>query len=367
MKIFLPYVKYAGLVNFLILPLIFLCNLTEAADTKPVAMVEFSCKSGKAARPEEEQEATLAVKRALIEKYIASVPDERKLVLSEKKDDLFAEPDRCLSNFVIRDEDFNKETKMLTLSAQADINTAFIDGFIDGPVTKNLEHSQIVFIFVARRQAEVESRGPKVTTGTQQISGKEAQAEGSGGSASETVKTSEAVTSVSSETRTADRITYVLDDNSKADIDSTISGVLINRGFDVVSAANLVAASNGQFNPDELQTDFKTSSQFSLKHQIMATRVCREAGAPLLAYGTLTIGVKRTDPVNSRNTLVDVDIDAQVFDCRKPLASKVGSIGALQVEGVGADQTQAETEAIKLAAEKAATTLADQLHNRGIR
>ncbi len=341
----------------------------RAEDASPVAMVEVSCKSSKAASPEELQNALQSVKSALLEKYLASVMPERKTALSEKKSIMLAQPDFCLNNFLVRNQEFDKKTKILTLSAQADINTAYIDKLIGGSAEK-VEHHQMVFIFAARRQSEVKSEGPKVTTATQRTGGNQSEAEGSSRngvvSASETKKTTEMISTASSETRTADHITYIVENNNKADIDAAISGVLVNRGFDVASAADLVAASNGQFNPDEFEKDFETSSQFSMKHQSIATRVCREAGAPLLAYGTLTIGVKRTDPVNSRNTLVAVKIDAQILDCRKPLASKVGSIGALQVEGVGADQTQAETEAIKLAAEKAATTLADQLNNRGI-
>jgi hypothetical protein len=228
-----------------------------------------------------------------------------------------------------------------------------------------------VFVFVARRQAEVESRGPKVTTGSQDIKSAEKavsdQSKPGESTVAATDKTSQAVTTVSSVTRTADRIVYALEDNAKAGIDRAMSKVFVDRGFDVVPASELIGPSNGEFNPDKLQQDFETSSQFTLEHQRMGTRVCREAGAPLLAYGTLTIGVKATDPANPRNTLVNVIVDAAVLDCRKQLSVKVGSIGALQVSGVGADQTEAETAALDLAATKAANVLADQLRNRGIR
>ena len=143
--------------------------------------------------------------------------------------------------------------------------------------------------------------------------------------------------------------------------------IFVDRGFDTVSAADLVDASKGLFNPDKLQKDFETSSQFSLENQRLAVRACRDAGAPMLAYGTLTIGVQRIDPVNQRNVIVNVTIDAQILDCRKSLTIKVGSIGAVQVEGVGADQTQAENAALDMAAAKAAQVLADQLRSRGIR
>jgi len=345
-----------------------LFSAVRAEDTSPIAVAQLTCKGSKAACPEEEQQLVGSVKNALMEKYLESLPPERKPAVEARKAVLLSNLDRYLENFTVRSRQFDKKTRVYTLAAQADVNTTQINQLIDQGAGG--EKSPVVFIFVARRQAEVESRGPQVTTGTKETSAREAQAEArsSGGLASESsaTKTSQAVTSASSETRFAERITYVLEDNAKSSIDSTISKVLVDRGFDVASAAELVDAPKGQFNPDVLQKDFETSSQFSLEHQRLATRRCREAGA-LLAYGTLTIGVKRLDPANNRNTIINVLVEAQIFDCRKPLAVKVGSIGALQVEGIGADQTQAETAAIEKAATSAANTLADQLRNRGIR
>ncbi len=344
-------------------------STAHAEDASPIAAAQLTCKGSKAPTPEEEQKLVESVKTALMVNYLASLPTERKTSVETQKTVLYANLDQYLENFTVRSRQFDKKTRVYTLSGQAEINTTQISQLIDQGATG--EKSPVVFIFVARRQAEVESRGPQVTTGTKETSARETQAEArsSGGQASESsaTKTSQAVTSASTETRFAERITYVLEDNAKASIDSTISKVLVDRGFDVVSAAELVDASKGPFNPDVLQKDFETSSQFSLEHQRLATRRCREAGAPLLAYGTLTIGVKRLDPANNRNTIVNVLVNAQIFDCRKPLSVKVGSIGALQVEGVGADQTQAETAAIQSAATQVGNTLADQLRNRGIR
>jgi hypothetical protein len=340
-------------------------------DNTPIAFVELVCKSSKAATPQEEDQCLKAVKLALLEKYIASLGPERKPLVTARKEELAASIDTCLDNVVTRSKQFDTKTKTLTLAAQGDINTGRINQIIDGGAAVGAEKNPIVFIFVARRQQEVESKGPKVTTGSQETKSAEKNASEQSRPGETTVaaadKSSQAVSTISSVTRTADRIVYALEDNAKAGIDRTISKVLVDRGFDVVPASELLGVSKGDFDPDKIQKDFETSSQFTLEHQRMATRVCREAGAPMLAYGTLTLGVKSIDPANGRNTIVNVIVDAVVLDCRKPLTIKVGSIGALQVNGVGADQTEAETAALDLAATKAANVLADQLRNRGIR
>jgi hypothetical protein len=345
--------------------------LALADDNSPISSVELVCRTSRGPSPLEEAQCMRALKLSLLEKYIASLGPERKGLVAARQQELAASIDTYLESVVVRSRQFEKKTKAFTLAAQGDINSARINQLIDGGTSASGPRNPIVFIFVARRQQEVESKGPKVTNGSQQIQTAETSTseeskpgETTAGTAG---KTSQATSTIRSVTRTADRIVYALEDNAKAGIDRTMSKVFVDRGFDTVPASELIGLSKGDFDPDKLQRDFEASSQFTLDHQRVATRVCREAGAPLLAYGTLTITAKTIDPANSRNTLVNVIVDAAVMDCRKPLTVKVGSIGALQVTGVGADQTEAETAAIDLAATKAANVLADQLRNRGIR
>ncbi len=349
--------------------LVMLRVVSIADDLSPVAVVDFPCRSQKGMSAGEESIAIAKLKGILIDRYIASLGPERQPLVAAKKAVLLANPDAFLENFEVRSRAFDKKSKLATISGQALVNTASISALLD--VIPQGEKHPIAFIFVARRQSEVESKGPKLTAGTQSTKevheGAVAESKGASVTTTSVSRASEASTTVESIVRTADRVVYMLEDNLKAGIDRTMSKVFVDRGFDTVSASELVEATQGAFNPDKLQGDFQASSQFSLDNQRLATRSCREAGAPLLAYGTLTIGVQRRDPTNSRNILVNVIVDGQVFDCRKPLAIKVGSIGALQVEGVGADQTQAETAALELAATKAANVLADQLRGRGFR
>jgi hypothetical protein len=357
------------LVIYICFALILAAFVAKADDLQPIAVVEIACKNSRGPSPEEESMALKNVRVQLMAKYLTSLGAERKKLLEPKFNAISQDAQGFLQNLVIRTKEFDKKTKFLTLSAQADVDVSKINSLID--VDGQGEKNPIVFVFVARRQAEVETKGPKVTTGTQRIESaqKEVSSQSRAGETSTAVgsKTSEAVTTVNSVTKTADRIVYQLEDNAKAAIDRTITQGLVDRGFDTVSAADLVDATKGLFNPDKLQKDFETSSQFSLDNQRLAIKACREAGAPLLAYGTLTIGIQRPDPVNAKNVIVNVIVDAQILDCRKPLTIKAASIGALQVEGVGADQTQAELAGLNLAAAKAAQILADQLRSRGIR
>jgi hypothetical protein len=329
-----------------------------------------SCKGKSKPTKAEEATALAALKRSLLLEFINESPEPRRSLLNAKSDELLASMDLFLPQLTILDSQFDKATRTYTLVGEADVDPGRFDKLIDQPVksaNQNAVRSYISWIFVARRQATVKEIGPKVATGSSKLKSEEVAASASqqpGFSSVSTISKSEdAIVTESAVTKTADEVVYLLEDNKKASIDAVMSKVFVDRGFDVVPASELVRLSNNTFNPDKLQADFKTSSQFSLENQQTATRLCREAGLPFLAFGALTIGVKEGDPATGM-TRVSVIIDAQVLDCRNQFVIKAGSIGALQVSALGPNQTEAETLAIQKASEQAATIIADQLRQR---
>lgn len=336
-----------------------------ADDNSPIEHIELQCRGTKLS-PQEQQQALAKVKAALIEKYIVSCGEERQRPLNDKKAELQSDPDKYLSGLTIRSEDFEKKTKVYTLAAQADVNKEAINRLIDqgrlaGSTPAAQNQPYIVLVFVARRQTEVESKGPlvKTTVGSEKKQEVQVGAEGSGASTFE--RKADSQLSGSSIKRRADQIVYAVENNSLSGIDRTMSKVFVDRGFKTVPAFKL---SGTKFKREEFVQDFNTSSKFTDEHENLAFEVCNEKKW-LLGYGTLTIGAPRSD--DKGHVVVNVIVDGVVLDCRDDAAPRVASIGALQVEQIGADQTQAETEALNLAATKAATVIADQLANNGIR
>jgi hypothetical protein len=358
---------------FLLFAIIFnLCPVAFAQDLAPVTYINYRHKGSKPTEAEF-AEATKQAKQALIEVYFLSLPEARRAALAAKKTTMLSSPDEYLSHYLVRDQSIDKKSKTLTLTVGADIDEVKISRLIDlsgsnNTVSTQAQSQKILFIFFARRQVEVESKGTKVTSGNSDTESntREVGAIDDGGASRTSIATTKAkvTETVTSTTRTADVITYAIDDNFKADIDGSISGVFVNRGLKVVSPTALLDA-DSSCDPDDLQKDFDRRSQFTLKHQNLVTKTCRAANIPILAYGALTMLVKRVDAV-SGNTLVTVKVDAQIFDCRESPSSKIGSVAGLLVEGVGADQSEAEGQAIKIASEKAANALVDQLSLTGI-
>lgn len=346
-----------------------------AEDTTPVALVEKLCKSSRGPTPEEDAEALRTCKISLLDKYISSLGQERQSLVSAKRAVLAADLDGTVQNYIERNRSFDKKTKLLTLSAQGNINIGKINQLIDQTQPQEpsvFKRSRILFVFAARRQDKIDTKSPNETTGSRftKNTGQENSALSTQGkiSTSSTNTSSEAVSTTSVVTRTADVINYIVENNAKASIDNAMSEVLVNRGFAIVPSEAIFTKTKGRCNPDNLIKDFETSSEFSQESKSSLMIGCRETKANMLAYGTLTIGTQRQDSVNAQNKIVNVMINAQILDCSdEDLPIKVGSIGALQVEASGADQTQAETAALKLAATKAAQVLADQLRSQGIR
>jgi hypothetical protein len=318
----------------------------------------------------EEAMALAALKRSLLLQFINETPEPRRSLLNAKSDELVASIDIYLPQLTILDSKFDKATQTYTLVGEAEVDPVRFDKVIDRPGQSGKPEpapSNISWIFVARRQETVKEIGPKMAVGSSRLKSDEAAASASqqpgSSSVSATSKSQDATVTETAVTKTADDVVYRLEDNKKASIDAAMSKVFVDRGFDVVPASELVRLSSNTFNPDKLQADFKTSSQFSLENQQTATTLCREAGLPFLAFGALTIGVKEADPVTGM-TRVSVIIDAQVLDCRNKFVIKAGSIGALQVSALGPNQTEAETLALQRASEQAATIIADQLRQR---
>lgn len=385
------------LLAFMLLPL---CTV-RAQDFSPIAAVQLQCKKSKAAS---EQELTLAraqLKVALLEKHLASCEPGRQQLLSAQRVALENNLDTILLNYTERPPRFDSKTKLLTLSAQCTINRGKLDQLVDGARPPRNEATQategdgpksMVCIFVARRQAKVQTKAAKVETGTQTRTSREAEKEAGTTDgvirASEHTSNSEVVATISSTTRTADEIQYAIEDNAKAGIDGAISRVFVDRGFDIRPSSTLVAASKGKFNVDTLIADFEKGSQFSEANLDAIAKACYNAGVDMLSFGTLTIDAQMRDPVVANQILVTVRVDGQVLDCSRlgktrarlddegniieqPRSYVVTTVKARspsrQISKAAPDQSQAETLALEDAANSVANILADQLKAAGIR
>lgn len=390
------------MTRIFILCLLSLFLLTEPAlraqDYSPTAAVQFQCKGTKSASEQEMASARVRLKVALLEKHIASCEPGRQQLLSSQRVAMEKDIDTLLLSYTERPPRFDGSTRILTLSAQCTINQGRIQQLIGGvrtmvsPAEESSPQKSMVCIFVARRQAKVQTKAAKVETGTQVRNSREAekQSESSGGEsrAAEHQASTEVVASISSTTRTADEIQYVIEDNAKAGIEGAIARVFVERGYDIRPSSTLVAASKGKFNIDGLLSDFERGSQFSEANLDAIAKACYNAGVDMLSFGTLTIDAQMRDTVVANQVVVNVRVDGQVLDCSRlgktrarldddgniveqPRNYVITTVKARtpsrQISKAAPDQSQAETLALDEAADSVANLLADQLTAAGIR
>jgi hypothetical protein len=336
-----------------------------------VQTVVVKCASDAGPTPADMDKALKQLKIIIIEDYIDSADPARKFLLEPLRSTLISNPDAFLEGFTKSGSgEFNATSKSFSVSAYSSLKFSSIDRLIDAPGNApDVKRNPIVFIFVARRQTQTVEHSVDVETTVisddRSSVGATNHESNSGFDVSAQSQVKQGITTSSQITRRSDTITYDLETQLKANIDRSFSEILVDRQFDVAAPEEIFDASDPESNLDEISKDFQKSSDFSIKHRKHLIEICREK-APVLAYGTLTLGMKRLDPSNPAITLIDVMIDAQVLDCRGALSIKVASIGNVRVTGTGIDQTSAERNGLERAAAKAANAVADQLRRRRI-
>ena len=334
-----------------------------AAQVGEVVTIEIQCADPKGPSAQEEAKALEELKKIILQDYIQNSGGSRQPLLAAHAAAMLQTPDQYLVGLTTSTRIYDAKTRRLTLGASAGIRTDAVNRVIDQKPAAT-PAVPILFIFAARRQATVQEHAVEVTTGARAGASASASVNSSANGMRGTASVGQSETTGGSTIRRADTITYEVEAQLRANIDRTMGEVFTQRGLEIIDASELYGASKGSLDVDALEKDFRTSSEFSTKNRVAITKVCRELEVPLmLAYGTLTLGVKRLEAASGA-TVIDVMVDALILDCRGPLAKRVGSIGNIRVTGAGADQTAAERSALDLAAKRAANDLVDQLIKR---
>ena len=92
----------------------------------------------------------------------------------------------------------------------------------------------------------------------------------------------------------------------------------------------------------------------------------RNAKIPYLTLGTLDVGFANPDPATGL-LRVPVIVNAKVLDLSDMIPDTVATVGPVQYAGLGPTEAEAQTNALKLAAQNAAKDLISQLNSAGVR
>jgi len=338
--------------------------------------------------PEERQEAMAKAKLAALETHIAESSRGLLQSFSQRRAEFVANIDRYVLAATILSENEDRKARTYSVVARVDLNQALLRADLEAGSavgqTHAAERSLVALLFMARRQTSVQAFDDKVyqradtraaVAGKERYDERTREGESIGASSiatsgsidrnhSQVVETSVATTTGGSTTRKADAVTW--DVSSAAEINSAMTGILGGAGFEVVEAEFVEGESGGQLDIARIRGDFSTGSDLSAEVLRSTVAGVRHAQIPLLAFGTMDVGMRDVDPVTG-NARIYVTVSGKVMDVSGRFPRTLASVGPIQFAGLGPDESVARTNALTQAAEKTAQHVVDALNARQVR
>lgn len=336
---------------------------------------------------EDRQAARRDARISAIETFLAEQSPARMRTFADQREDFETRADQYVLSDTVLDEDNDKGAKVYTVVLRVELNRALLFGDIDATsavaTTRPEERSLMALLFMARAQASAKAfddrvfsrtdtsedrrsqtayeersrEGEAITGDSIETSGQRATKEQS---RSKTTMTEETGGSV---TRRAEEVEWRV--SNTAEVNSTMSRVLSDAGFEVVEAAFVEAYSGGNLDIERIRGDYSTGDDLSPSVLQATVQGVQTAEIPFLAMGTLDVGVRDTDPVTG-NSRIFVTVNGKVLDVSSRFPRTVASVGPVQFSGVGPTETVARTNALMQAADRAAQVLVESLNERGV-
>lgn len=353
-----------------------LCTLPVMAQTvseKGTANVTYSGWSLSAA---DRQAAMRKAEVNALERYIADSDAAKSRIFDGKRDQIAAHVDDYILGTTQLSEEKDKHAKTYSLVIRADINVNRLmndlgTGSASAAQVASGSHGVMTFLFVARSQASVQSFDARVTHRTDTDSntaqstneGEAVHAHEIDTSDGRSDHTSDTVTTGGSTLTQADKVRWTVADASE--VDTAMTGVFSDAGYDVVEADQIEGASGGMVNVEKIRDAYSHGNDLPPSLMYSTTQGAQRAGVDYLAMGTLDVGMPDHDPV-SGNVRVFVVVTGKVMAVKGRFARTVASIGPVQYAGLGPDASVARVNALKAAADQASHQMVDTLASKGI-
>ena len=360
-----------SLIRCFTLFLVFIYSGAVLAEASVKAMGEVKYSGWKSPSAVEEAEARSKARKAAISTWASSQGGSFLKNYDMVRDQVESDAEAYILSESIITEKKDKTSKTYKVVIKAVIDDVRIKNLVsDSSATNQIsdeDKSYMTFIFVSRRQTSVQSYDAKVYKRADTTAAEEGleheQGVAAGVTYSSETNNSRSVTTGGSQTLKSDKIAY--DVASADEINVAMSEVFSTSGFEVVEAEYLEEESEGLISVDAFKDDFRTGNDISGKTRRNAAKGARMLDIPYLAVGTLDIGVKEIDSATG-NVRVNVTVTGKMISVKKRFPKTVASVGPVLVAGLGPNQTVAERNALKKAANMAATELVNQLNSKGV-
>jgi hypothetical protein len=365
--------SWAGFILATVALLLSLPAAAQAVSEKGMATVSYS---GWSLGADQRQEALKKAEANALERYIADADAALARTFEARRDQFLSHLDDYILGSTVLSESQDKRSKTYTVVIRADMNgTRLVNdlgaGSSSAADVAATAHSTMTLLFVARRQESVQSFADKVYRRTDADSsmhratneGESISAHDIGTSDEVQQHRSDVAVTGGSVTRKTDKVEWTV--SNAGEVNTAMTGVFSDAGYDVVDADQVEGASGGLLDIANIRDAYSHGNDLPSRTMYNTTQGVQRAGIGFLALGTLDVGVPGTDPV-SGNTRVFVTVTGKVLNVQGRFARTLVSIGPVQYSGLGPDATVAETNALKDAAAKAAQQMVDELNNKGI-
>jgi hypothetical protein len=325
---------------------------------------------------QQRQEALHKAEANALERYVADTNAARSRLFDAQRDRFVAHIDDYILGTTVLNEEQDKAAKTYSVVIRADINSTRLmndlgNGSAPASAVAATGHGTITFLFLARSQSSVQHFDNKVDKRTdvdESLSKSTHEGESVKSHSIDTSDgmqqhTSETVTTGGSSIQKADKVAWAV--SNSGDINTAMTGIFSDAGYDVVEADQVEGASGGMVNIANIRDAYSHGNDLPSTVMYSTTQGVQRAGIGFLALGTLDVGMPDHDPV-SGNVRVSVVVTGKVFNVQGRFARTLASIGPVQYAGLGPDASVAQTNALKEASSHAAQQMVDELNNKGI-
>jgi hypothetical protein len=364
-----------------------LCSTTVPAQTvyeKGRAAVSYT---GKSAPQAAKDQANQMAETKAIETYYAEAGESELANFDKIREQILGNLDRYILEAAIVSEEDRTDTKQYAVTVRVRLNVAALHNAIkDNSAVSGAAKSaksSITFLFVARQvndqtvyDAHVYQRLDASTkvNGTRSVAenGTEGESISKDQVSTNASKTStgSALTNASVTVERGGSTTHKASETTwrifpASGLGNVFMGSFGNAGFKVTEAADVEPNSGGKLHVVAVQDDYKSGQD--LKSQTLADVEAglRNAQIPFLAFGTLDVGFESTDAATGLHR-VSVTVNAKVLDVTATIPERVATVGPIQYAGLGPTEGEAQTNALKIAAQNASRELISQMTNAGI-
>jgi hypothetical protein len=343
--------------------------------------------TGKSVPPSARTQAIQAAELKAIQTYYAKAGGSQSANFDSIKDKVASNLDQYVLDQTIINEQDRKDVHDYTVSLRAKLDVSALDnalkstsGHAGVPLAAK---SRMTFLVVARQastrtdfdphtyqRVDVSSKAngassvAKNSTEGESVSKTQVSTNGS----KSVVGTAEANTSVAVErggstTRKASETSWRI--FPSANMDQVLTGAFHQAGFRVTEATDVEPYSGGKLHVVVVQEDYQSGADLKSQTLQDVEAGLRNAKIPYLTLGTLDIGFANPDPATGL-LRVPVTVNAKVLDLSDMIPDTVATVGPVQYAGLGPTEAEAQTNALKLAAQNAAKELISQLDNAGV-